>query len=40
MMPKIDGVTLLPRLREITQAPIVMLTAKGGTCLLYTSRCV
>jgi DNA-binding response OmpR family regulator len=31
MMPKIDGVTLLPRLREITQAPIVMLTAKGGT---------
>ena len=31
MMPKIDGVTLLPRLREITQAPILMLTAKGGT---------
>lgn len=31
MMPKIDGVTLLPRLREITQAPIVMLTAKGET---------
>ena len=30
MMPKIDGVTLLPRLREITQAPILMLTAKGG----------
>lgn len=29
MMPKIDGVTLLPRLREITQAPILMLTAKG-----------
>jgi DNA-binding response OmpR family regulator len=31
MMPKIDGISLLPRLREITQAPIVMLTAKGGT---------
>jgi len=31
MMPKIDGIALLPRLREITQAPIVMLTAKGGT---------
>jgi DNA-binding response OmpR family regulator len=31
MMPKIDGITLLPKLREITQAPIVMLTAKGGT---------
>lgn len=31
MMPKLDGITLLPRLREITQAPIVMLTAKGDT---------
>ncbi len=31
MMPKIDGITLLPNLREITQAPILMLTAKGGT---------
>ncbi|HEY8296953.1 MAG TPA: response regulator transcription factor [Candidatus Baltobacteraceae bacterium] len=31
MMPKIDGITLLPLLREITQAPIVMLTAKGET---------
>lgn len=31
MMPKIDGVTLLPRLRQITQAPILMLTAKGET---------
>ena len=31
MMPKIDGITLLPRLREITQAPILMLTAKGET---------
>lgn len=31
MMPKIDGITLLPRLREISQAPILMLTAKGGT---------
>lgn len=31
MMPKIDGLALLPRLREITQAPILMLTAKGET---------
>lgn len=31
MMPKIDGLTLLPKLREITQAPILMLTAKGET---------
>ena len=31
MMPKIDGIALLPKLREISQAPIVMLTAKGGT---------
>ncbi len=31
MMPKIDGITLLPMLREITQAPILMLTARGET---------
>lgn len=31
MMPKIDGITLLPRVRELTQAPILMLTAKGET---------
>jgi DNA-binding response OmpR family regulator len=31
MMPKIDGLALLPKLREITQAPIIMLTAKGET---------
>ncbi|MDQ2871735.1 MAG: response regulator transcription factor [Candidatus Eremiobacteraeota bacterium] len=31
MMPKIDGITLLPLLREVTQAPILMLTAKGET---------
>ncbi len=29
MMPKIDGIALVPLLREVTQAPIVMLTAKG-----------
>ena len=29
MMPKIDGFALLPLLRQISQAPIVMLTAKG-----------
>ena len=31
MMPKIDGISLIPILREITQAPILMLTAKGET---------
>ena len=31
MMPKIDGLSLLPKLREITQCPILMLTAKGET---------
>ncbi|MHB8462934.1 MAG: response regulator transcription factor, partial [Vulcanimicrobiaceae bacterium] len=29
MMPRLDGITLLPMLREVTQAPILMLTAKG-----------
>jgi DNA-binding response OmpR family regulator len=29
MMPKIDGISLLPMLRRITDAPIIMLSAKG-----------
>ncbi len=29
MMPRIDGIALLPMLREVTQAPILMLTARG-----------
>jgi two-component system, OmpR family, response regulator MprA len=29
MMPKIDGLTMLPVLRRLTEAPIVMLSAKG-----------
>ncbi len=29
MMPKIDGIALLPMLRSLTEAPIVMLSAKG-----------
>lgn len=29
MMPKVDGITLLPMLRRITDAPVVMLSAKG-----------
>src|ERR1700674_2114626 len=29
MLPKIDGITLLPMLRKKTEAPIIMLTAKG-----------
>ncbi len=31
MMPKIDGFTVLPMLRKITHAPIIMLTAKAET---------
>ena len=31
MLPKIDGVALLPMLRRFTEAPIVMLSAKGET---------
>jgi DNA-binding response OmpR family regulator len=31
MMPKIDGVSLLPRFRALTQAPIFILSAKGET---------
>jgi DNA-binding response OmpR family regulator len=30
MMPKISGIDLLPMLRRYTQAPIVVLSAKGG----------
>jgi DNA-binding response OmpR family regulator len=29
MMPKIDGFSMLPMLRRLTEAPIVMLSAKG-----------
>jgi len=29
MMPKIDGIALLPMLRRVTDAPIIMLSAKG-----------
>jgi DNA-binding response OmpR family regulator len=31
MMPKIDGIALLPELRRNTQAPIFIVSAKGGT---------
>jgi two-component system response regulator MprA len=31
MMPKIDGISILPRMRALTQAPIFILSAKGGT---------
>jgi DNA-binding response OmpR family regulator len=30
MLPKIDGVALVPHVRRLTQAPIVMLSAKSG----------
>jgi two-component system response regulator MprA len=29
MLPKIDGISMLPLLRRITEAPILMLSAKG-----------
>ena len=29
VMPKIDGVALLPMVRRLTEAPVIMLTAKG-----------
>lgn len=31
MMPKVDGISVLPRFRALTQAPIVILSAKGDT---------
>lgn len=30
VMPNIDGISLLPLLRRVTQAPIMMLTARGS----------
>jgi DNA-binding response OmpR family regulator len=29
MMPKLDGISLLPLLRRVTDAPVIMLSAKG-----------
>jgi DNA-binding response OmpR family regulator len=31
MMPKVDGLSILPRYRSVTQAPIFILSAKGDT---------
>ena len=31
MMPKLDGIAMLPRVRAITQAPIFIVSAKGET---------
>jgi two-component system response regulator MprA len=31
MMPKVDGITLLPEFRRVTQAPIFVVSAKGET---------
>jgi DNA-binding response OmpR family regulator len=31
MMPKIDGISILPRFRALTQAPIFIISAKGET---------
>ena len=30
MMPRIDGIAMLPELRRVTQAPIFIVSAKGG----------
>jgi DNA-binding response OmpR family regulator len=29
MLPKVDGLTLLPMIRRLTEVPIIMLTARG-----------
>jgi two-component system, OmpR family, response regulator ArlR len=29
MLPKIDGISLLPMLRRVTEAPVILLSAKG-----------
>jgi two-component system response regulator MprA len=31
MLPKLDGISLLPMFRKLTEAPILMLSAKGET---------
>jgi DNA-binding response OmpR family regulator len=31
MMPKVDGISILPRLRAVTQAPVFIISAKGET---------
>ncbi len=31
MMPKVDGLTLVPMIRRLTEVPIIMLTARGET---------
>ena len=46
MLPDLDGFHVLRTVREISDVPVIMLTAKGEEedrvrgCLLYTSRCV
>ena len=39
MLPKFDGFEVCQAIREFSEMPIIMLTAKGGDmdCLLYTS---
>ena len=46
MLPKLTGLEVCQQLREFSNVPVIMLTAKGHDmdkimgCLLYTSRCV
>ena len=40
MMPKMDGLSAVLKLRERRNIPIIVLSAKSEDCLLYTSRCV
>ena len=37
MLPKLDGMEVCQAIREFSEVPIIMLTAKGSDCLLYTS---
>ena len=40
MLPKYDGFEVCRQIRDFSDVPVIMLTAKGEDCLLYTSRCV
>ena len=40
MLPRVPGERVCRAIRDNSDVPIIMLTAKGEVCLLYTSRCV
>ena len=37
MMPGMDGMTATAKLREQSNVPVILITAKSEDCLLYTS---